>query len=128
MFFALRLQIHSGKKTLETCQIYIFKLTTKTPEHHLVKQMLVGFEQMLVVFISCYCIFHYHTLLTTIDYLVCSKYTFHGAIALSYRPYCYWWLIMKKRGWKLYYRSPNPNPRGYESALAPISFRILPFL
>ena len=34
-----------------------------------------------------------------------------GAIALSYPPYCYWWLIMKKRGWKLY-RSPNPNPRG----------------
>ena len=26
-------------------------------------------------------------------------------------PYCYWWLIMKKCGWKLY-RSPNPNPRG----------------
>ena len=27
-------------------------------------------------------------------------------------PYCcYWWLIMKKRGWKLYH-SPNPNPRG----------------
>ena len=26
-------------------------------------------------------------------------------------PYCYWWLIMKKHGWKLY-RSPNPNPRG----------------
>ena len=27
-----------------------------------------------------------------------------GAIALSYPPppYCYWWLIMKKRGWKLY--------------------------
>ena len=25
--------------------------------------------------------------------------------------HCYWWLIMKKRGWKLY-RSPNPNPRG----------------
>ena len=24
-------------------------------------------------------------------------------------PYCYWWLIMKKRGWKLYH-SPNPNP------------------
>ena len=23
----------------------------------------------------------------------------------------YWWLIMKKRGWKLYW-SPNPNPRG----------------
>ena len=39
--------------------------------------------------------------------------TFIGAIALSYPPppYCYWWLIMKKRGWKLY-RSPNPNPRG----------------
>ena len=34
-----------------------------------------------------------------------------GAIALSYPPYCYWWLIIKKRGWKLY-RSPNPNPRG----------------
>ena len=26
--------------------------------------------------------------------------------------------LMKKRGWKLY-RSPNPNPRGYESAIAP---------
>ena len=26
-------------------------------------------------------------------------------------PFCYWWLIMKKRGWMLY-RSPNPNPRG----------------
>ena len=25
-------------------------------------------------------------------------------------PYCYWWLIMKKRGWKLY-RSPYTNPR-----------------
>ena len=25
--------------------------------------------------------------------------------------HCYWWLIMKKRGWKLY-RSPNSNPRG----------------
>ena len=34
-----------------------------------------------------------------------------GAIALSYPPYCYWWLIMKKRSWKLC-RSPNPNPRG----------------
>ena len=36
-----------------------------------------------------------------------------GAIALSYPPppYCYWWLIMKKRGWKLH-RSPNSNPRG----------------
>ena len=31
------------------------------------------------------------------------------AIALSYPLYCYWWLIMKKRGWKVY-RSPNPNP------------------
>ena len=26
-------------------------------------------------------------------------------------PFCYWWLIMKKHGWKLYH-SPNPNPRG----------------
>ena len=26
-------------------------------------------------------------------------------------PFCYWWFIMKKRGWKLY-RSPNPNLRG----------------
>ena len=26
-------------------------------------------------------------------------------------PYCYWWLIMKKRGWKLCH-SPNPNLRG----------------
>ena len=26
-------------------------------------------------------------------------------------PFCYWWLIMKKRGWKLY-RSPNTNPMG----------------
>ena len=26
-------------------------------------------------------------------------------------PYCYWWLIMKKRSWKLY-RSPNPKPTG----------------
>ena len=26
-------------------------------------------------------------------------------------PFCYWWLIMKKRGWKLY-RSLNPNPSG----------------
>ena len=35
-----------------------------------------------------------------------------SAIALSYPlPYCYWWLIMKKPGWKLF-RSPNPNPRG----------------
>ena len=25
-----------------------------------------------------------------------------GAIALSYPSYCYWWLIMKKRSWKLY--------------------------
>ena len=35
-----------------------------------------------------------------------------GTIALSYPlPYCYWWLIMKNPGWKLF-RSPNPNPRG----------------
>ena len=34
-----------------------------------------------------------------------------GAIALSYPSFCYWWLITKKRGWKLC-RSPNPNPRG----------------
>ena len=41
-----------------------------------------------------------------------SKKKKNGAIALSYPPhYCYWWLIMKKRGWKLY-RSPNPNHRG----------------
>ena len=40
-----------------------------------------------------------------------SEIRIDGAIALSYPPYCYWWLIMKKRGWKLY-RSPNPNPRG----------------
>ena len=38
-------------------------------------------------------------------------------------PYCYWWLIMKKRGRKLYL-SPNRNPPGvgggeYESAIAP---------
>ena len=36
-------------------------------------------------------------------------------------PFCYWWLIMKKRGWKLY-RSPNTNPMGggeYERAIAP---------
>ena len=34
-------------------------------------------------------------------------------------PPCYWWLIMKKHGWKLYY-SPNPNLRGGdESAIAP---------
>ena len=26
-------------------------------------------------------------------------------------PYCYWWLIMKKRSCKLY-RIPNPNPTG----------------
>ena len=32
-------------------------------------------------------------------------------------PFCYWWLIMKKRGLTLY-RSPNPNARGYESAIA----------
>ena len=35
--------------------------------------------------------------------------------------HCYWWLIMKKRGWKLY-GSPNPNPRGYESAIALLIF------
>ena len=34
-----------------------------------------------------------------------------GAIALPYPLYCYWWLIMNKRGWMLY-RSPNPKPRG----------------
>ena len=27
--------------------------------------------------------------------------------------YCYSWLIVKKRGWKLY-RSPNPNPSGVQ--------------
>ena len=32
--------------------------------------------------------------------------------------YYYWWFIMKKQGWKLC-RSPKPNPRGYESAIAP---------
>ena len=32
-------------------------------------------------------------------------------------PYYYWWLIMKKCSWKLC-RS-HPNPRGYESAIAP---------
>ena len=35
----------------------------------------------------------------------------YGTIALSYPPFCYWWLIMKKCGWKLYC-SPNPNFRG----------------
>ena len=35
-------------------------------------------------------------------------------------PFCYWWLIMTKRGWKLY-RSPNVTITlgGYESAIAP---------
>ena len=33
-------------------------------------------------------------------------------------PYRYWWLIMKNCSWKLYH-SPNPNPRGYESAIVP---------
>ena len=42
---------------------------------------------------------------------VCNVQWKMGAIALSYPPYCYWWLIMKKRGWKLY-PSPNPNPGG----------------
>ena len=38
---------------------------------------------------------------------------FNGAIiALSYPPILlFWWLIMKKRSWKLF-RSPNPNPSG----------------
>ena len=30
---------------------------------------------------------------------------------------------MNKRGWK-FYRSPNPNPRGYESAIAPINLTL----
>ena len=43
----------------------------------------------------------------------------NGAIALSFPPFCYWWLIMKKRGLTLY-RITNPNPRAIESAIAPI--------
>ena len=36
----------------------------------------------------------------------------------SIPPFCYWWLIMKKRRWKIY-RSPDPYSRGYESAIVP---------
>ena len=44
---------------------------------------------------------------------------FFGAIALSYPPFCYWWLIMKKGSWNLYRSPNNPNPKGggYESAI-----------
>ena len=35
----------------------------------------------------------------------------NGGRYCTFVPPCYWWLIMKKRGWKLYC-SPNPNRRG----------------
>ena len=44
-----------------------------------------------------------------------STYWKCGAIPLSYPPppFCYWWLITKKCGLKLY-SSPNPYPRGVQ--------------
>ena len=52
-------------------------------------------------------------------------YTFRAAVLRRYctfvSPYSYWWLIIKKRGWKLY-RSPNPNPRGVRKCNSAVLF------
>ena len=53
----------------------------------------------------------------------CFSSNMESLTTLSYPPYCYWWLVMKKRGWKLY-RSPNPNPRGVRKCNSALSSSI----
>ena len=63
----------------------------------------------------------YNTFSQYLVLMIATQQTKSGAVALSYpspRPLLLLMTLMKKHGWKLY-RSPNPDPRGYESAIAP---------